>query len=275
MPCDEGCRTAVLGKTERTVGWEGNGCPVRSELVRHCIGGNPQSTDRLWLPPLNHSFTLDCNIYVRSERAGKRVMASLRRFIEGRLRLKVNEAKSAVARPEERHFVGFCLRREPEDGRVEVRLSVRSKERIDARIRDLTPRNWGQSVRQCIERIDSYLGGWIEYFRVCTESSVRTLRALSAHLRRRLRAIILRQWKRKRTIARRLIKLGVRPRTAWRDVYAGRRGLWALSHCPAVDRGLNNAYFAALGLISLPDEWEHRRARDFVVVPAQLALLSG
>ena len=180
-----------------------------------------------------------CNIYVRSERAGKRVMASLRRFIEGRLRLKVNEAKSAVARPEERHFVGFCLRREPEDGRVEVRLSVRSKERIDARIRDLTPRNWGQPVRQCIERIDSYLGGWIEYFRVCTESSVRTLRALSAHLRRRLRAIILRQWKRKRTIARRLIKLGVRPRTAWRDVYAGRRGLWALSHCPAVDRGLN------------------------------------
>ena len=217
----------------------------------------------------------DCNIYVRSERAGKRVMASLRRFIEGRLRLKVNEAKSAVARPEERHFVGFCLRRELEDGRVEVRLSVRSKERIDARIRDLTPRNWGQSMRQCIERIDSYLGGWIEYFRVCTESSVRTLRALSAHLRRRLRAIILRQWKRKRTIARRLIKLGVRPRTAWRDVYAGRRGLWALSHCPAVDRGLNNAYFAALGLISLPDEWEHRRARDFVVVPAQLALLSG
>ena len=216
----------------------------------------------------------DCNIYVRSERAGKRVMASIGRFIEGRLGLKVNEAKSAVARPEERHFVGFCLRREPEDGAVEVRLSMRSKERIKAKIHDLTPRNWGQSVRQCIGRINEYLGGWVEYFRVCTESSVHTLRVLSAHLRRRLRAIILRQWKRKRTIARRLIKLGVRPRTAWRHVYAGRQGLWALSHCPAVDRGLNNAYFAALGLVSLPDEWEHRRARD-VVAPAQLALMSG
>jgi group II intron reverse transcriptase/maturase len=217
----------------------------------------------------------DCNIYVRSERAGKRVMASIRRFIEGRLRLKVNEAKSAVARPEQRHFVGFCLRREPEDGRVEVQLSVRSKERIDAKIRELTPRNWGQSVRQCIEGINTYLRGWIGFFQVCTESSVRTLRALSAHIRRRLRAIILRHWKRKRTIARRLIKLGVRPRTAWRHVYMGRRGLWALSHCPAVDRGLNNAYFAALGLVSLPDEWERRQLRDFVVVPEQLTLLSG
>lgn len=217
----------------------------------------------------------DCNIYVRSERAGKRVMASIRRFIEGRLRLKVNEAKSAVARPEERHFVGFCLRREAEDGGVEVRLSARSKERIDAKIRELTPRNWGQSVRQCIERINSYLGGWIEYFRVCTEASVRTLRALSAHLRRRLRAIVLRQWKRKRTIVRRLIKLGVGPRTAWRQIYLGRRGLWALSHCPAVDRGLNTAYFAALGLVSLPEEWERRQLRDSVIVPVQLALLPG
>ena len=98
------------------------------------------------------------NIYVRSERAGKRVMASIGRFIEGRLGLKVNEAKSAVARPEERHFVGFCLRREPEDGAVEVRLSMRSKERIKAKIHDLTPRNWGQSVRQCIGRINEYLG---------------------------------------------------------------------------------------------------------------------
>ena len=102
-------------------------------------------------------------------------MASIGRFIEGRLRLKVNEAKSAVARPEERHFVGFCLRREPEDGAVEVRMSMRSKERIKAKIRDLTPRNWGQSVRQCIGRINEYLGGWVEYFRVCTESSVHTL----------------------------------------------------------------------------------------------------
>jgi retron-type reverse transcriptase len=82
----------------------------------------------------------DENIYVRSERAGHRVMASVVRFVETQLRLKVNQAKSAVARPEERHFVGFSLRRNPEDGTIEVLLSKRSKDRIDAKIRALTPR---------------------------------------------------------------------------------------------------------------------------------------
>src|SRR5206468_347844 len=85
----------------------------------------------------------DANIYVRSERAGHRVMASVVRFIETQLRLTVNQAKSAVARPEERHFVGFSFRRNPEDGTIDVVLPKRSKERIDARIRELTPRAWG------------------------------------------------------------------------------------------------------------------------------------
>src|SRR5207248_8006732 len=106
----------------------------------------------------------DCNIYVRSERAGKRVMASVVGFIERRLRLKVNATKSAVARPEERHFVGFRLRREPLTGEVEVLLSKRSKMRIDERLRGLTPRIWGQSLRACIRRLNAYLLGWIGFF---------------------------------------------------------------------------------------------------------------
>lgn len=216
----------------------------------------------------------DCNVYVRSERAGHRVMASITRFIERRLRLKVNQAKSAVARPETRHFVGFSLRRESLDGRIEVGLSVRSKHRIDARIRELTPRTWGQSIVSCIRRINGYLVGWIEFFKVCTQQEKRTLHKLSAHIRRRLRAIVLRQWKRKRTIAKRLMQLGVGTKTAWRHVYARRRRIWALSHCPAVDRGLNNAYFAELGLVSLPDEWERRQPRTDVIVPEQLSIFS-
>src|ERR1041384_6747752 len=84
----------------------------------------------------------DCNIYVRSQRTGERVMASIVRFIERRLRLKVNAEKSAVSRPEKRHFVGFSLRREPLDGSVEVHLSARSKLRIDEKVRELTPRTW-------------------------------------------------------------------------------------------------------------------------------------
>lgn len=212
----------------------------------------------------------DCNIYVHSERAGKRVMASLSHFIEGRLRLKVNTDKSAVARPEERHFVGFSLQRQPEDGIVEVLLSARSKKRIDIRIRELMPRNWGQSLVACIQKANRYLRGWIEFFGVCTDRVVRTLRSLDAHIRRRLRAIVLRHWRNRRTMAKRLIKLGVNPRTAWRHIYHGRRKVWALSHCAAVDRGLRNAYFADRGLESLEMQWRKHRARNVNVVPAQL-----
>jgi hypothetical protein len=154
----------------------------------------------------------DANIYVRSERAGLRVMASVVRFIERRLRLKVNQTKSAVARPEERHFVGFSLQRKPEDGTVEVFLSKRSKVRIDARIRELTPRAWGQSFKGCIATLNTYLRGWLNFFgSSCTDAVVRTLHNLDAHIRRRLRALLLRQWKRRRFIVRRLIRMGARP----------------------------------------------------------------
>src|SRR6185312_15558546 len=105
----------------------------------------------------------DCNIYVGSERAGQRVMASVVGFIERRLRLRVNTAKSAVARPEERHFVGFSLRRKPLEGEVEVTLSKRSKERITAKVRELSPRNWGDSLHACILQLNAYLLGWLGF----------------------------------------------------------------------------------------------------------------
>jgi group II intron reverse transcriptase/maturase len=215
----------------------------------------------------------DCNIYVRSERAGQRVMESIVRFIERRLRLKVNSAKSAVARPSERHFVGFRLERKPEDGEVEVLLSKRSKERIDGRIRELTPRRWGRSLRDCIAGLNAYLEGWVGFFGICTAGVVYTLQGLDAHIRRRLRAIQLKHWKTKRTRALRLIRLGVRQGTAWKAVYAGRKSIWALSHSSAVDRGLRNAYFAERGLVSLAERW--RAEREHVVAPAQLSLVLG
>ena len=197
----------------------------------------------------------DCNIYVSSERAGKRVMTSIVRFIESRLRLKVNAAKSAVARPEERHFLGFRLRREPTDGGVEVLLSGRSKGRLGEKIRELTPRNYGQSLRACIRSLNVYLLGWVGFFWICSSAEERTFHNLDAHIRRRLRALQLRQWKRKRFIVRRLIKLGARPKTAWHGVYKGRSSWWAMSHCSPVDRGLRNAYFAERGLESVDERW--------------------
>ena len=213
----------------------------------------------------------DCNIYVRSERAGKRVMASIERFINKRLRLKVNAAKSAVARPEERHFVGFRLRREPVDGSVEVLLSKRSRDRIYEKIVQLTPRTWGQKVSLCIRGLNAYLTGWIGFFGTCTTSETRTLQAVDAHIRRRLRSLLLRQWKRRRTIVKRLIHLGVRAKTAWINVYRGRRLRWALSHSPAVDRGLRNAYFAERGLVSVVAAWNARH-QSLAIAPLQLTL---
>lgn len=214
----------------------------------------------------------DANVYVRSERAGLRVMSSLAAFIEGRLRLKINEAKSAVARPEDRHFVGFRLRLDPQTGTAEVLLSERTKRDAMERIRQLTPRNWGGTLERCIAQINAWLCGWHQFFGIAAPAEQYTLRALDAHIRRRLRAILLRHWKRRRTIARRLIKLGVPRRSAWRQVYAGRKSWWALSHTPAVDYGLRNAFFAKRGLVSLVEL--HRQAHQHVVAPEspQLAL---
>lgn len=215
----------------------------------------------------------DCNVYVRSRRAGQRVMASLNRYIERRLRLKVNQSKSAVARTEERHFVGFILMREPMDGEVEVLLSKRSKERLDEKIRSLTPRNPGRSLRAIIQEVNEYLDGWISFFGICTAGAEKTFAKRDAHIRRRLRATQLKHWKCKRTIARRLIRLGVKRKTAWRRVYDGRKSIWALSHDPAVDRGLRNAYFAERGLVSLVERWRNHAAQ--IVAPEQLMLLPG
>jgi group II intron reverse transcriptase/maturase len=214
----------------------------------------------------------DCNIYVRSERAGQRVMESVTSFIERRLRLKVNAAKSAVARPQTRHFLGFRLLPRS-GGEPEVLLSERSKKRLRQRVRELTPRNRGRSLDATIREINAYLEGWLGFFGVCSLGVRRVLQAVDAHIRRRLRAIVLRHWKTKRTIVRRLANLGVRSRTARKRVYEGRKSVWALSHVPVVERALRNAYFAERGLVSLLDRmtytWADRSA------PAQLSLALG
>jgi RNA-directed DNA polymerase len=214
----------------------------------------------------------DGNIYVRSERAGHRVMASLTRFIEGRLRLKVDQAKSAVARPEDRHFLGFGLRLDQQSGTAEVLLAERTKRNAMERVRQLTPRSWGGTLLSCLARINAWLRGWHGFFGIASAQEMQIMRKLDAHIRRRLRAILLHHWKRKRTIARNVVKLGVPRRSAWRQVYAGHKSLWALSHIPAVDHGLNRAFFRERGLMALVDL--HHRAHQHIVAPdpPQLAL---
>ncbi len=178
-----------------------------------------------------------------------------------------------MARPEDRHFLGFSLRVDPLAGEVEVKLSERTKKRIALRICELTPRNWGNSLRRCITQINAYLRGWIGFFGICTASEERTLMNLDAHIRRRLRAIMLKHWKRKRTILRKLKRLGARHQAAWGCVYKGRKSLWALSVHPVVNRSIRNRYFFARGLVPVAERWRALRAP--IEAPRQLELQWG
>lgn len=216
----------------------------------------------------------DCNIYVRGERTGKRVMASIVQFLDKKLRLKVNLGKSAVSQPWKRSFLGFRLGYDQTDGTARVLVSRKALKRIQDKIKELTPRNWGGSLSSCIKKVNQYLRGWFGYFGICGQSAS-TFGALDAHLRRRLRAIILKQCKRKRTIARKLIQLGVSARTAWRGIYKGHRSWWALSHSPAVERGLSNNYFNTIDLYSLKSAWVKKHTPPPEMARRQLELPFG
>src|SRR5690606_502559 len=202
----------------------------------------------------------DFNVYVGSERAAHRVMSSLTRYIEKRLRLKVNRAKSTVDRPEQVHFLGFVLHRPTEDGHVAIGLSNRSWQRLRRRTRELTPRNWGRPFKECCRELNRYIRGWSGYFRLCTAECVeRSLKFADAHIRRRLRAIIVVQRKRTRNLVRLLVSRGVSPRAARLSACSGKA--WRQSHSWAVNRAFNNTWFRER-LESLWSNWKRLNGYD-------------
>src|SRR6202522_2303918 len=190
----------------------------------------------------------DCNIYVRSERAGQGVMESVTRFITQKLKLKVNEAKSAVARPQERKFLGFSFTTGPEVRRV---IAPKALDRFKRRVRDITRRAKGVSMKTTIEELAPYMRGWRGYFGFCETPEV--LIGLTRWVRMRLRAAMWRQWKTPRRRREALIELGVRSRLANNTAGSG-LGPWYLAKAKALSVGLSNAYFKSLGLPSLVDE---------------------
>ena len=184
----------------------------------------------------------DCNIYVRSRRAGERVMASVCKFLTKKLRLKVNESKSAVARPDDRKFLGFRLTTGAEPERL---ISPQALQRFQARVRELTSRTRGISIERMIGSLKPYLLGWRSYFGFSQDPLV--FRNLDARIRRRLRMVIWRQWGKGPTRYVNLRRLGVPHMRA--AVAAGSpTGLWAMSRHAAVQQALPNAYFDSLGL---------------------------
>ncbi len=189
----------------------------------------------------------DCNIYVRSERAGQRVMESITRFITQKLKLKVNEAKSAVARPQERKFLGFSFSAGPE---VKRTIAPKALDRFKGKIREITRRAKGVSIETTIEELAPYMRGWRSYFAFCETPEV--LVSLTRWVRLRLRAALWRQWKTPRRRRAVLLELGVRPRLASNTAGSG-RGPWYLAKAKALSVGLSNAYFKSLGLPTLID----------------------
>jgi RNA-directed DNA polymerase len=189
----------------------------------------------------------DCNIYVRSEQAGRRVMESITRFITHQLKLKVNETKSAVARPQERKFLGFSFTAGPEVKRV---IAPKALDRFKRRIREITRRAKGVSIQTTIKELASYMRGWRSYFGFCETPVV--LEYLTRWVRLRLRAALWRQWKTPRRRRAALLALGIRPRLASNTAGSG-RGPWYLAKSKALSVGLSNAYFKSLGLPTLID----------------------
>jgi RNA-directed DNA polymerase len=190
----------------------------------------------------------DSNIYVRSERAGQRVMESVTRFITQKLKLKVNETKSAVARPQERKFLGFSFTAGPEVKRV---IAPKALDRFKRRVREITRRAKGVSMKTTIEELAPYMRGWRGYFGFCETPEV--LLSLTRWVRLRLRAAMWRQWKTPRRRREALMDLGVRSRLASNTAGSG-LGPWYLAKAKALSVGLSNAYFKSLGLPSLVDE---------------------
>ena len=184
----------------------------------------------------------DCNIYVRSRRAGERVMASVSKFLTKKLRLKGNESKSAVARPDDRKFLGFRLTPGAEPQRL---ISPEALQRFQARVRELTSRTRGISIERMIGSLKPYLLGWRSYFSFSQDPLV--FRTLDARIRRRLRMVIWRQWGTGPTRYVNLRRLGLPHMRA--AVAAGSpTSLWAMSRHAAVQQALLNAYFDSLGL---------------------------
>jgi RNA-directed DNA polymerase len=198
-----------------------------------------------------HSFCRyadDCNIYVRSHKAGERILASVTDFLEGKLKLKVNRKKSACAPVNERQFLGYRL-----NPGGYLTIAPNSLLRMRKRVRELTYRNRGRSLDVVVKELTVYLRGWLQYFKLARAKSL--MRELDSWVRRRLRCYRLKQRKRRWSIAQWLQQLGVKEHLAWQLAMSS-KGWWRSSRNPVINQALPNAWFEKQGLLSLRKEYD-------------------
>lgn len=193
----------------------------------------------------------DCNVYVSSQQAGQRIMAGVRGFLARRLKLTVNEAKSAVARPWERKFLGYSVTAQQAS---KIRVAQQSIARLKGRIRQLCRQGRGRSLSRLIESMNPVLRGWMNYFSLT--QSRRPIEELDTWLRRRLRSIVWRQWKRPKTRESKLRAHGLDAQRAWKSSVNG-RGPWWNAGAKHMIAALPPKYFTQLGLVSLVATHQH------------------
>lgn len=187
----------------------------------------------------------DCNVYVKSKRAGERVMESITQFLGRRLKLKVNAEKSCVGRPWELKFLGYSMTREKN---ARLKVAPQSVARFKDKLRELFQQGRGRNLRRFIEQLNPIVRGWVQYFRLAEVKS--TFEELDGWIRRRLRNILWQQWKRVYTRAKNLMKRGLTEARAWTSATNG-RGAWWNSGASHMNEAFPKSYFDGLGLVSL------------------------
>ena len=230
----------LVGPTEEGTPQGGPLSPLLSNLMLDVLDQELEKRGHRFV-----RYADDCNIYVRSQKAGERVMAGIEKFLAKRLKLKVNKAKSAVAKPSVRKFLGFSFTYGSEPRR---RIAPQALARFKARVRELTRRTCGKSLAQIVKELSVYLIGWRGYFGFCQTPSV--LRALDEWIRRRLRAVVWEQWKRGPARFAEMRRRGV-GRVLAAKTASSPRGPWRLSNSPALNLAMPNARFGSLGLASV------------------------
>jgi RNA-directed DNA polymerase len=192
----------------------------------------------------------DCNIYVKSRKAANRVMASITRFIEEELKLKVNKEKSAVDRPERLKFLGFSFYRKKD--KIGIRVHPKSVRKFKQKLKEITSRSNAMSMSQRMLKLKQAAIGWVNYFGIADMKSL--TETLDEWLRRRIRMCFWKQWKKIKTRFDNLSRLGINKYKAW-EYSNTRKGYWRVSNSPILSRTLTNAYLNKAGLQSISQRY--------------------
>lgn len=238
----------VISSTEKGTPQGGPLSPLLSNIVLDELDKELESRGHKFV-----RYADDCNVYVKSKRAGERTRASIQRFIEKKLRLKVNEKESAVDRPWKRKFLGFSFTSSKEP---KIRIAKESLKRMKMKIREITSRKMPYSMRYRMEKLNQYLMGWCGYFALADTKSL--FIKLDGWIRRRLRMCQWKDWKKPKTRIRNLIHLGV-PKGKAYEWGNSRKGYWRVSNSPILDKTLDISYWNNQGFKSLQTRYKFLR----------------